>query len=249
MEDEYWVDEDIAQTSLSDGEKAGLQVYRNYTRAFRREARNRFIELLNSEELDLAPFIIMCDKIVSEDGRYLPMIICAYAEDVLKTAFKKTVPDGIPGGKDKLFGGYGPLSSFSKLIQIGYAFDVVSGDLMQELDKVRSARNKLAHSWDINDLEQFFTDGRLGDIFPLENQIFRRDEFKSVKKIENPLTLFRIRMLWVLGRLTYEAAASPQVRMSSLSRTEALFVGESPKWLTDISSIAMAATKKLIDRL
>jgi hypothetical protein len=48
--DENWIDPDIAAMNLSYGEKAGLQIYRNYTRSFEEHAVKRFVEtiILNS---------------------------------------------------------------------------------------------------------------------------------------------------------------------------------------------------------
>lgn len=40
-------------------------------------------------------------------------------------AFKQALPDYVPGGKKDLFGGYGPLSSFSQCIKLAVAFNVV----------------------------------------------------------------------------------------------------------------------------
>jgi hypothetical protein len=42
-----------------------------------------------------------------------------------------------------MFGGYGALSDLAKRIQLAYALDILSPDLMEELDRLRSARNAI----------------------------------------------------------------------------------------------------------
>jgi hypothetical protein len=42
--DEDWFDPDIAAMKLGYGEKAGLQIYRNYTRSFEEHAIKKFVE-------------------------------------------------------------------------------------------------------------------------------------------------------------------------------------------------------------
>ncbi|MER9704724.1 hypothetical protein NKJ10_10855 [Mesorhizobium sp. M0204] len=42
---EEWVDPDILAMKLDDGEKSGLQIYRNYTRAFEKSAIDKFVQL------------------------------------------------------------------------------------------------------------------------------------------------------------------------------------------------------------
>jgi hypothetical protein len=96
--------------------------------------------------------------------RFLPVIACAFADDVLKATFKEVLPDRIPGRKASMFSGYGALSDLAKRIQLAHAFDVLSPDLMEELDRLRSARNAISHSWNIDSLKDFFTKGRLADI-------------------------------------------------------------------------------------
>jgi hypothetical protein len=50
------VDPDIAAMKLEYLEKSGLQIYRNYTRAFEEHAIKRFVEALNLEPLNLTDF-------------------------------------------------------------------------------------------------------------------------------------------------------------------------------------------------
>jgi hypothetical protein len=47
---------------------------------------------------------------------------------------------------ERLFEGYGPLSSFAAKIDLAYALDITSTEINEELNKVRKIRNKFAHS-------------------------------------------------------------------------------------------------------
>ncbi|MER8505057.1 MULTISPECIES: hypothetical protein [unclassified Mesorhizobium] len=243
---EEWVDPDILAMKLDDGEKSGLQIYRNYTRAFEKSAIDKFVQQLDLEELDLGDLSTVIEKVASEDARYVPVIVCAFADDVLKGAFKAALPDGIPGGKAAMLSGYGPLSDFAKRIQLAYAFDVLSADLMTNLDHVRSVRNKLSHSWDINDVKDFFEKGRLADMYPVEKLLLDHEQFPDVAGPFEPIASFRIRMAWVLARLVYEAAAYGRAKALRLKPSEALYRRPPSKWLRLVSKIALDATLRLV---
>ncbi len=108
--------------------------------------------------------------------RFLPVIVCAFANDVLKATFKEVLPDRIPGGKGSMLGAYGALSDLAKRIQLAYAFDIFSPDLMEELDRLRYARNAISHSWNIESLKGFFTKGRLADMHRMEEVLAERKD-------------------------------------------------------------------------
>src|SRR5262245_12927079 len=107
MSEENWFDADIDALQLGWGEKAGLQIYRNYTRSFEQHAIIKFREALNHEKLELDEFTEFTGLLVHEDLRFLPIILCAFADEVLEEAFKHAIPDNVPGGKTNLFGAYG----------------------------------------------------------------------------------------------------------------------------------------------
>jgi hypothetical protein len=73
--DEDWFDPDIAAMKLEYLEKSGLQVYRNYTRAFEEHAIKRFVEALNLEPLNLTDFRRLVALILSEEVR-CPNLSC-----------------------------------------------------------------------------------------------------------------------------------------------------------------------------
>jgi hypothetical protein len=247
--DEDWFDADIASMELSYSEKAGLQIYRNYTQSFESYAIQRFIEAINLEQLDLSDFQRLSSLIVQEEARFLPVIVCAFADDLLKETFIAVLPSSIPGGKKGMFGSYGPLSDLSKRIKLAYAFDVLSPDLMDDLDRLRSARNAVAHSWNIKDLEDFLSEGHLADLHPIEELLVERQELAA--KLPNNLTAlaaFRIRLVWIVGRLVYEAAAYNRAKDARLRPTQALYGKKAPKWLIDVSRVALEATLEIAKR-
>jgi hypothetical protein len=244
--DEDWFDSDIAEMKLGYGEKAGLQIYRNYTRSFEKHAVKRFVESINLEALDLGNYQRLVDLIISEEARFLPVIVCAFADDLLRETFKTVLPDGVPGGKKNMLGGYGPLSDLAKRIQLAYAFDVFSPDLMLDLDRVRTARNAIAHSWDIDQLGDILGHGRLADIHPVEELLAEREVItKEFADGLAPLAAFRIRLIWITGRLVYESVAYNRAKQARLRPENALYGWPIPKWLSDISSIALDATRKI----
>ena len=243
---ESWVDPDIAAMKLGHDEKAGLQVYRNYTHFFEEHALKQFVEALNLEPLDLTDFRRLVGLIVKEDVRFLPVIVCAFSDDLLKETFKAVLPDRIPGGKGSMFGGHGSLSDFAKRIQLAYAFDILSADLMEELDRLRSARNAISHSWDINSLNDFFTKGRLADMRRIEELLSEQKEFTGeFPSGFKPLNAFRIRLVWIAGRLVYEAAAYNRAKSARVRPTQALYGKPTPKWLAEVAKVSLEATREI----
>ncbi|MEE1610554.1 hypothetical protein [Microvirga sp. CF3016] len=242
---EDWFDTDIAGMDLGYGEKAGLQIYRNYTRSFETFAIKRFIETLDLEPLDLTDFQRLVDLIMSEEARYLPVIVCAFADDLLKEVFKSILPDSVPGGKKNMLSGYGPLSDLAKRIQLASAFSVLSHDLMVDLDYLRSARNSIAHSWDTNRLGDILQQGRLADIHSVEELLIERQKLADGL---TPLVAFRVRLIWIAGRLVYEAAAYNRAKQARLRPEQALYGKPTPKWLSEIAGIALIATQKMAAR-
>jgi hypothetical protein len=239
--DEDWFDPDIAAMKLGYGEKAGLQIYRNYTRSFEEHAVKKFVEALDLEPLDLTDFQRLADLIAKEDVRFLPVIVCAFADGLLKATFKAALPDGIPGGKGSMLRSY----DLATRIKLAYAFDILSPDLMVELDRIRSARNDISHSWNIDSLNDFFTKGRVADIYRMEEMLSEgklADEFSDGFK---PLAAFRVRLVWIVGRLVYEAAAYDRAKKARLRPVRALYGKPSPKWLGAVMKLILQATREI----
>jgi hypothetical protein len=117
---------------------------------------------------------------------------------------------------------------------------------MWELDHIRSARNTISHSWDINSLGNFFQTGRIADMHRMEDLI-TGDENISAEFAQGfkPLAAFRVRLVWVFGRLVYEAAAYNRAKEVRVRPEQALYEKPRPKWLGEISKICFAATREI----
>ncbi|WP_155982298.1 hypothetical protein [Xanthobacter sp. 126] len=248
MADGNAFDPDIDAMDLDVFEKHGLQLYRNYTRAFESHAEKRFAEQIDSGSANLSELERIAHLIVQEDPRFLPMIVCAYADDELRNMFKISVPEGVPGGKSDILGRMGPFSDLAKRIQLSYIFSMISHDLCIEFDKLRLARNKLAHSWDITSLRGFFEEPRIATINgPTEALHEGRDWFPDPLLELSGLQRFRINLLWLVARMAYEARFWAKARKHRLQPHQALYGKNSPRLLGKISHVAMVATQQVVD--
>ncbi len=245
--DENWFDPDIDAMHLDYGEKAGLQIYRNYTRAFEDHAIKRFRDVLKREPFDLAALKKINMLLVDEDIRFLPVIVCAYGDELLESTFRDMLPDGIPGGKASMFGPYGPLSDLSKRIRLAYAFDILSPDLLKELDHVRAARNTISHTWDSHALKDFYIASRVSELFPVEGLLEERGRLSAILVSSlDSASAFRVRLVWIVGRLTYEAAAYQRAKRARLEPARALYLDEGTSWLADVATECMTTTTKIV---
>lgn len=233
--------------TLGWGEKAGLQIYRNYTKSFERHAVGKLREALNQEKIDLSGLEKLVGQLAREDLRFVPIILCAFADDILEAALKAAVPDTVPGGKAKLFDGYGPLSDLAKRTQMAAAFDVLSGDLMTDLDRVRQTRNKISHSWDTDTFSDFYVGGRVADLFPIESLLAERAAIEpELGAVLDAGAAFRVRAIWLAGRLKYEASFYALAKKARLSPTRTLYGDGGTEWLTKVGGICLEATKSVI---
>lgn len=130
---------DIAAMKLSDSEKWGLQVYRNYSQAFGEHRVKKFVEQASPFEADVKLFEQVADLVISEEVRIIPVIVAAYADDRLVEMFKREIPDDVPGGGRALMSGFGPLARLSQRIQLAFAFGWLNKDLLVEFDQIRKS--------------------------------------------------------------------------------------------------------------
>ena len=244
---DFW-DEEIAALDLSDLEKNGLQVFRNYKRAFEAHAEKAFAKEIDAELFDTTPLERVLALIISEDARFLPVIACAYTDDLLKAMFKAELPDDIPGEASALFAPYGPLSSLFNRLQLAFVFNMLSPELVRDLDRIRQVRNELSHSWDISAFQDFFTKGAVTELFPVDMLLAERaKKLPEFSKAIEPLKAFRVRLVWLTARLTYEAACYPRAKRQRLHPQSALFGPNGPKRLSRLSGLALEASKKVIE--
>lgn len=244
--DEDWFDPDVREMSLSYGEKSGLQIYRNYTRSFEEHNIRRFKETLNNEEINLSAFKQLTHLLVTDDIRFTPVILCGYGDDVLKSVFIDILPENVPGGRSSMLSGYGPLSTLSERIRLAYAFDVLSQDIMAQLDAVRKVRNRVSHDWNLKSAVELLDSISFEDLYPIEHQLAeqRPDIYATDGKLDRSSSL-RMRLIWLAGRLTYEGAAFNRAKRARLSPMKALYGDGSTKWLAEIARICADGTRSV----
>ncbi|HEY6734211.1 MAG TPA: hypothetical protein VI256_10520, partial [Roseiarcus sp.] len=95
-------DADIAAMDLSNDEKEGLQVYRNYTRAFEKKRQEQFATGVDAIPIDVSELRQAMNLLMREDIRFVPVVACAFADDDLKAMFSLFLPNDIPGGKKSM---------------------------------------------------------------------------------------------------------------------------------------------------
>lgn len=244
--DEAWLDADVREMNLSYVEKSGLQIYRNYTRSFEEHNIKRFRDALNNEERDFSALVQLTHLLVHEDIRFTPVILCGYADDALKSVFMDVLPEDVPGGRSSMLSGYGPLSTLSERIRLAHAFNVLSQDLMMQLDAVRKVRNRVSHDWNLKSAVELLDSINLDDLYPIEHQIAeqRPDMGVTFGELERSSSL-RTRLIWLAGRLTYESAAFNKAKRARLSPTKALYGNGSTKWLAEVARICADATRSV----
>jgi hypothetical protein len=230
--------------NLSYAEKSGLQIYRNYTQSFEKHNIKRFKDALNRENYDFSAFVQLTHLLVHEDIRFTPVILCGYADDVLKLVFMDILPEDVPGGRSSMLSGYGPLSTLSQRIRLAHAFNVLSQDLMMQLDAVRKIRNRVSHDWNLKSADELLASVSLDSLYPIEQQISeeRPDICATFENWERSFSL-RARLIWLAGRLTYEGAAFNKAKQARLSPTKALYGNGSTIWLAEVGKICADATQ------
>ncbi|MEP3275798.1 MAG: hypothetical protein ABJN26_14165 [Stappiaceae bacterium] len=166
---------------------------------------------------------------------------------IVVVAFKHALPDYVPGGKKNLFGGYGPLSSFSQRIKLAVAFNVVSPDLALDLDKIRGVRNKLSHSWDTSDFNVLLNDSELANIEPVESYLAEREQFNGLIALLDDTGKLRLRLVWIMCRLAYEAHAYHRCKEANLNPAKVLYGSAVTVWLRSATKISFDASKRILD--
>lgn len=237
-------DADIEKMVLSDSEKDGLQVYRNYTKAFEAHRAKEFVASVEPSQKSLEDLSSILRLIVSEEPRTLPVVLCAFADDQLKEMFRREIPQSVPGGRNELLSGFGPLSRLSQRIQIAFAFSWFSEDVLQELDQLRRIRNDIAHKWDLKLLET-----RLSQL--IESRQFRIEQYlgDGVRLPENfhqqlsPIQKFRVRLVWLAGRVAYEAIYWVPALKQQLVPHRILYGQHPPSMLHEVSVMCVEMTR------
>ena len=123
-------DPDIEKMNLTAVEKNGLQIFRNFSRAIEENRRDRLVQKLDEGIIDLSEFERFASVVSSEPALSVAVVACAYADELMKEMFKREIPASVPGGRNELLSGFGPLSRLSQRVQIAYAFGWMSTDIL-----------------------------------------------------------------------------------------------------------------------
>src|ERR1700730_9640550 len=83
-------------------------------------------------------------EILSGSDRSVAIILAAEVQRFLELAILTKFIN--TDDKDKLISHDGPLATFSRKIQIGYAIGLYNSELRDDLDRIRDVRNDFAHS-------------------------------------------------------------------------------------------------------
>lgn len=240
-------DQDIEKLYLSDEEKNGLQVYRNYTKAFANHKNKEFIKSVNKIKFDLSSLEKVLDAMHTEDQKLLPLIICAFAEDLLTEMFKDIIPEEIPGGRADMFGSYGPIGNLSNKIKLACAFGYLNKDILTDINALRKIRNDISHSWNIEKSINFFIKEPASNISQIETLIDDGIRLPKLFHDElNDLDKFKVRLIWIASRLVYECKLYPLARKAYIEPSEVLYQPPNADLLVKVSSLAVKATKELI---
>jgi hypothetical protein len=240
-------DDDIAAMDLSDIEKNGLQIYRNYSKAFDAHRERQFSKAINTERFETKKLSTLLKRLVREEVRLLPVIACAYADDILLAMFKAAISKNALGGASGLYDGYGPLSSLANRTRLASAFDLVGLDLLHDLDRIRKVRNVIAHEWDVGKIFDFVQREPLKSLSQMDGVLGERPGLLPPHCEKYPLEIkFRIRLVWILSRLTYEAAFYHRARKAQLEPSSALYGVNQPKALSEIAGLAVEATTECL---
>jgi hypothetical protein len=86
----------------------------------------------------------LSEEILNGSDRSVAIILSAEVERFLEFAILAKFTN--IAGKDKLIGSDGPIATFSRKIQIGYAMGLYNSELRDDLDRIRDVRNDFAHS-------------------------------------------------------------------------------------------------------
>ena len=243
---QYW-DPDIAEMTLSAEEKNGMQFYRNFSTAIESRRIEKLVEHLNSAEPSTEEFSKVVALFTNEQPLSLSVVACAYADDLLKQMFKREIPGSVPGGRNELLNGFGPLSRLSQRIQVAYAFGWMSPDILSELDLLRRIRNEISHKWDVEQLHLKLRELAESKQHPLEEHLADGKHFKPGFHDQlSVLGKFRVRLVWLIGRAFYESHYFVPAIKLRLEPSAVLYAGSSPALLGKMAGICIEKTHAII---
>lgn len=88
----------------------------------------------------------LAGELFKASDRALAVLWCATVEDNLCKFILTKMRHLSPDDRDKMFGGYGPLSTFASKISVSYAFSFIGDTTRRNLNIMRDIRNAFAHT-------------------------------------------------------------------------------------------------------
>ncbi|MBW8859126.1 MAG: hypothetical protein JF570_05185 [Caulobacter sp.] len=77
----------------------------------------------------------------------------------------------------------------------------------------------------------------------------RAKDFPELDVAFDPASAFRIRLIWLMGRLSYEASLYHPAKVGGLKPYQALYANGGAAWLAQVPKICMAETRTVIGRM
>jgi hypothetical protein len=88
------------------------------------------------------------EQLKQKDDRGTAIICASMVEDRLRWLLETKFIDGLSETKrDRIFAGYGPLSSFAAKTDIAFALGLVKEEVREQLQLIGQIRNKFAHNF------------------------------------------------------------------------------------------------------
>lgn len=229
-------DNDINELKLSDFEKNGLQVYRNYKTSFHRYEIKLFIEECDRGIYEnLKDFEQVLSLIIKEDIKYLPIILCSFADECLEKLLKRIIPEGVPGGSKSILDGFGSVSSFSNRIQIAYIFDLLSKDILLELNSFRKIRNDFAHQWNLEESKKKLKTIINSRSIKIEELLIENGKISEDLEEDEQ---WKCHLIFFVGRIYYESELYYNCMKKGLNPSTVLYSGEqTPKLFKEVTKL------------
>lgn len=232
-------DPDITVMQLSDIEKNGLQVYRNYQKAFHKHASEKVVEHLDSLPFDEDEYRAVIFEIVRCHDALVAIVATSYADKLLEQMYKTELPADVPGGKKSLLGAYGPFDSFAKRLRLAYCFGWVDSSAASDIDLVREIRNRFAHDWRLKSLDDPVVKALVDKMSAADDFLFGKPAVAKLGYAER----FRVRTLMALGIFTASTFIYPKAHKAGL-QPAVLMLQDQPKVFRAISKHSIAAAQQ-----
>ena len=240
-------DKDIAILEITVAEKNGLQVYRNYQRSFAAHEIKEYFGKIDARETDLDRLGIVLKLIGTEEVRLLPIIICAFVDECLTTMYRRDLPDDVIGGRSSMLNGFGSLASLFQKIQFASAAQWISADILAEADALRKLRNRIAHTWNQDSIKKEIEQHIEKNMFKFEELLDETSLFELKAHVTGrPDQLFRLRTIWLTGRIFYEAEVFPAAPKRLVNNAEYYHAKHAPKLLTKIAKLCTSSSNALM---